>query len=101
MNIKRKTFVINSDWYAFIENLNRDDEHDLIKAIFSYAANDEDISEALNEKTLVVWGFIKQQLKIYRDEYESVCLKRSENGKKGGRGNKKTTETNIAVDHSQ
>lgn len=92
MNSKRKTFVINSDWYAFMENLNRDDEHDLIRAIFSYAANDEDISEELNSTTMVAWGFIKQQLKDYRDEYEKVCQKRSESGKKGGRSNKKTAE---------
>ena len=95
MNSKRKTFVINSDWYTFIENLDRDEEHDLIRAIFAYASNDEDISEELNDKTMVAWGFIKQQLKDYRDEYEKVCQKRSENGKKGGRGNKKTAETDT------
>lgn len=87
---KRKTFVANLDWGSFFQGLCAEDAKTLTIAMFSYAKNGEADEQAMSACVRPVWEYMKNQLCEYKQDYDEVCKRNSENGKKGGRPKKLT-----------
>ena len=95
----KNSFILFQEFEEVFNLLTDEDSAALIKAIFAYNAGKE---IKLNYHLNVIFALIKKRLDDNQKNYDEVCRKNQENGKKGGapRGNAnakkqpKTTENN-------
>lgn len=95
----KNSFILFQEFEEVFNLLTDEDSAALIKAIFAYNAGRE---IKLNYHLNVIFALIKKRLDDNQKNYDEVCKKNQENGKKGGapRGNAnakkqpKTTENN-------
>ena len=80
-NSKRSFILYNSYAPVFLEELNNEQAGELIKQIFSYVANGEEI-KIEDIAVRVMWRQIKDNLDRDMSKWEEIRQKRSEAGKK-------------------
>ena len=81
---EKKSFILYFDNAKQINMLTDEQAGKLIKAIYQFAVTGEETEFddiALN----IVYGFITDNIRRDTEKYQEVCMRRAENGKKGGR----------------
>lgn len=88
--MKTKNTVIYASHFELIENLTNEQAGELFKIIGRFV-NDEEIN--IQDPTVNgIWMVIKQNFITQLENYNKVCQKNKENGKKGGRPKQQKTD---------
>ena len=83
-------FIIYKSFYAPIQNLSDELLGKLFRAIFEYQINGT--YKELPPDIMMAFNFFKSRFDIDTNKYEEIINRNKENGKKGGRPNKKDKE---------
>ena len=86
---ERKSFILYHSYETQFGLLSMEERGELITAIFSYDRTGE-IPEGLSAVVAMALSFIRDALDRDRGEYEAMCHRQTENGKKGGRPRKES-----------
>lgn len=84
----KKSFILYHSYWATFSRLTDEEAGQLIKMIFSHEA--DGVTPDADRVVEIAFTQIKSDLERNRAEYESVCEKRRESGKLGGRPKKQT-----------
>lgn len=87
--MNRESFVFHREWYDAIKELDDSVRFEIYDAIVAEAFGLEE--KKLSPLAQMAMNFIRQRLDSDKKKYESICLRNSVNGAKGGRP-KKTQE---------
>jgi len=80
---EKSTFILYKDTKAFFDNLPNEEAGILIKAIFEYACNQNDIKTGVSSVDVVL-QFIKNKIDDNEKKYQAKKEKLAENGRLGG-----------------
>lgn len=84
--MKKETFIFRTEWIQYLDMLEPNDLSKCLHIIKDYVEeNKEPETFNLNDRLLMVWTFIKNQLGKDLTKYDKRCETSKENGKNGGR----------------
>ena len=84
--MNRESFVFHREWYDAIKELDDSVRFEIYDAIVAEAFGLEE--KKLSPLAQMAMNFIGQRLDSDKKKYESICLRNSVNGAKGGRPKK-------------
>jgi hypothetical protein len=91
---KRESFLLYTNFQPMFERLNDAEAGHLIKAIYHYVKTGED-SPISNEVTNMAYMFIKNQLSLDHEKWETTLEKRREAGRRSGEARKKEQNEQV------
>lgn len=95
-----KSFIVYLDYLQYFETMSPEEVGMVMLALFSFAANGDDTE--FEDRTLnLVYQVMRNQLVRDKEKYMKVCATNSENGKKGGRGHKKSDSDDEDTNESE
>ena len=89
----KETFIIRTEWSEAITELDPTDQATIFRNLFAYHSDGEIVLDTFGVK--IVWKLIVSTLERNIESYDKRRETSAENGKKGGRGNKATENTEI------
>jgi hypothetical protein len=92
---KAKAFLIYKDAKDIVDELSDDQAGVLFKSIFNYEV-EGNIPKFKDKTTNIVFKMFKIHLDRAREEYSSICKKRSQAGKKGGLASASKSKQKVA-----
>ena len=78
----KNSFVIYHNYRETLEDLTDEQVGKLFRAIFDYEIDKKEPN--FNGELKIAFRFIKKDLDINNDKYESICERNRKNGQKGG-----------------
>ena len=94
--MRQKAFMIFIDNKRFIDRLSYQQAGQLFKALFDYAETGEKPTKVeLCGVTEMAFEIFKMNIDKAKSNYESVCKKRAEAGRKGGLAKAKNAKQNV------
>ena len=90
----KNSFVLRNSYADIFADMSDKQAGALIKVIFNYVTA-KDVTEGLQDvEVKMAWKFIKQDIDYDTEKYNSLCAKRAEYGKQGGRPKADALEEN-------
>ena len=83
--MRKETFIIRTEWMDSILELPDEDKATILKNLFYFHSENENLINLKNLSVKLVWKLIEPNLQRNINQYDKRCLTSIENGKKGGR----------------
>jgi hypothetical protein len=99
----KNSFNLSLDYKEIVDDLSDKQAGILLKAIYHYIAEGELMAGLEDKELAMAFKFIKRDLDYSQSKYEEICLKNSENGKKGGAptGNQNAEKTSERLKNNR
>lgn len=97
----KKSFVMYTDYLQHFELLSDEQLGQLMRSIFSYAADSSTEPELRDPALMMAFSFIRAALDRDMESYEAMCRRNAGNGRKGGRPKKKHPEHPESTDSTE
>lgn len=83
--MEKETFILRTEWYESIQELDEKSKAELLDNLFLFHLNEETKINLNNLMVKLVWKLIEPNLRRNIESYDKRKSTSSENGKKGGR----------------